>query len=122
MDNRPTEEIVLPDSQARVILYSFLTFGEKRKVKRLAYDAIKGTFDKEKKDIELKDFSAAFQIDAEDLALSLLTKQIFNKDGQEVTNKKEFFDTLSDPDGDALYNKVNALTSISDLTPEAKKK
>lgn len=127
MEGRETLEITLPKSKARVVLYTYLTFGERRKIKRVAYDAmslkVKNIDHANKKaDIDLSDVHGGFQLDAEDLTVETIVKEVYNSANERVTNIKQFISDLQQEDGDILYNKVEELTKNSGLSDEERKK
>lgn len=121
MDNRPTTEVVLPNSKIKVVLYNKLTYAQHRQLRRIALDAMKFKLDIETQKPDVEDISASFQMDAEDKALSFLVKSASSQEGQEI-EPSQLVDLIDETDGDLLYAKINELTGSSSLSEEDKKK
>lgn len=120
MDTRPTQEITLPLSGAKVTLYEYLTNGQNRIIKKIAMSAIKIKVEKGK-DPDIQQMDTSFKIDMEDQALRFLVKEIFHS-GVIVADVAGFIDNLRAKDADFLYAKINELTDNSDLLEDSKKK
>jgi hypothetical protein len=120
--DRPTVDVTLNHSQARVVLYTYLRNGDFRTIqKRLASD-IKYSPKKDDEDIKTPEISASLVFEEQDITLELLVKEVFDKDGNQVTNIKDFLYDLRIEDGNQLYDEVNRITKDSSMTPEDKKK
>lgn len=117
---RTTKEITLPESKAIVVLYSFLTGGDKRAIKKKMFGAMTMTFEGEK--TKVNDMTGDVIIDQEEFALSLLIISIKEANETPVTDIKTFIYNLSEKDSDFLYDTVNEVTKDSSLSAEDKKK
>lgn len=122
-DQRPTVEIVLPDSKATFILFSYLRHGDNRKLIRKITDSINITPDMvEGKNATVDKISGGIVVDQEDYALELMTKDIKDQAGNSIVDKIDFIYNLTKRDGKILIDKVNELTNASSLSEEDKKK
>lgn len=124
--DRPTDELVLPNSQAKLVFYQKLQLFESRQVQKklLEYMKIKVTDDAEEMEKAIKDLTlpASAMLELQEVALGFLLKEIYAQDGTKVTNHREFLNGLDETDADALFAKIDQLTNKSNLSPEAKKK
>lgn len=116
---RETTKITLPASKAVVEMYTYLTTGEHRKVKRTVYKEMRLSVKDKKADVQ--DITGEFMMDSEDIALECLIKSITDKDDKEIKNVMEFVSGLRVEDGDVLYNKIEEITGGSVLGVEEKK-
>jgi len=123
---RPTIEITLPDSGARVVLNKNLTNGEYRQiqkglVKHIKINPNQVDPDKEGSGIDIGEIPAELAFEQQDLALKYLVKEVWIGENQ-ITDVDKFVFDLSLEDGEVLYNKINELDASSKLSKEAKKK
>lgn len=121
-NNRPTTEIVLPDSQAKFNLYTYLRHGDSRKLLAKITDSVEVSTNSEDKKVKVGKIMGSVAVEQEDYALELMTKEAFDKDGKKVEDITEFIYNLTQRDGDILIKKVNELTNSSTLNEESKKK
>ena len=129
---RPTIELLLPISGARVVLYQYMTTGQfrdlqKALVKDVQFDLSKldpNEKDQEKtaKSVEIKSISPVIGYEQEEMVLKFLVKEIIAKEGNTITDITAFVYDLPRSDGDLLYKKINELENKSSLSEEAKKK
>lgn len=124
MDERPTVEIVLPYSKAKVMLFEYLRNGDFRLIQRRLADTIKFKIEKpvEGEKPKVPEFSGGAAVLEQDYTLELLTQKILGKDGVEVKDVAGFYYNIRKEDGEVLYAKVNELTEGSYLSEERKKK
>lgn len=122
---RTQVEIVLPDSKARVVLFSNLTNGQFRELQRMILhktvvklsdgeDAVKSMMD--------SGVSGDLFIEQQDYLVRSLINEIYDDGGTKIDNVEAFIYELSIKDGQELYNKVSELTTDSTLDKETKKK
>lgn len=132
MDNRPVTEIVLPESQAKVVLYQYLTGGQYRDIqkglfKNTSIDASGLGVNKEEraevlsKEL-LKNVPAAILFEQSELTLQFLIKEIHDQQGTKIDDHKAFVYNLTQKDSDFLYSKADELEQASRLGDEVKKK
>ncbi len=118
--DRPTTEIILPISGAKVILYEFLTTFQDREIKKIALKTV--SFNNETGSVN-SNVTGEFLSEAEDLALGFLIKEIQPVGAEPITDGfVDYIGGLHKEDGDVVYTKVNKITSGSKLSPEDKKK
>lgn len=122
MDQRPTIEIVLPITQAKVILYQYLRVKDNREIKKTILGATKIELDENGKPKEGQEFSGSLGIELQALTYELIVKEAYTKDGTKIESIKEFIEELPESDGDVLFAKADELTKKSELSKEAKKK
>lgn len=116
--DRPTTEIILPNSGATVVLYTYLTTFADREIKNVALKNVKFSGGAVNSDV-----TGEFLSEAEDVALKHLVKEIRPKEGDVVTEGfLEYIGNLHSEDGDVIYTRINEITSKSKLSPEDKKK
>lgn len=120
-NDRPTVELVLPDSGAKFVLYSYLRHGDSRKLLAAITDEVEVSTDTENKDVKVGKIMGSVAIKQEDYALELMTKEAFDKDGNKIENISDFIYNLTQKDGDTLIKKVNELTTNSALSDKQKK-
>lgn len=119
--DRPTIDFTLPGSKIRIIFYAFLTVGEERDIKRTTVSAMKVKLNQEAKTADLEDFNAGFTIDAQDQTLKSLVKEAYDEDGTLVADPVSFLRNLPGKYEEAIFAKVDELTSASSLEEDAKK-
>jgi hypothetical protein len=120
---RKTEELTLPLSGAKVVLYSYLTTGDSRKIGRVALSAVGlDLSDVEHPKPQMSNVSGVFVSDVEDVALGCLIKEIFTADGEKVVDIIGFINDLPISDGNLVYSKVNEISQGADLSHDQKKK
>jgi len=121
--DRPTEDLKLEESGAVVTLYANMTTGDYRKIQRTVMAEMKVKIDPEKPTKpEIQDMSGAVTMDQEEAVLDCLLVKIIDKEGNSIENTKKFVYNLPMSDGDALYNKINEISSKSSMGAERKKK
>lgn len=120
--DRPTTEIVLPISKTKVILYSYLTYGEMRKIRRKVLETLNVDVGADRSQIGLQSISGSVAADMQEQTLNSLIAEVYTGNGEKVEDKIAFVDNLPSQDGDHLYQKVDELTKSSSLTEESKKK
>ena len=118
---RPAIEFVLPRTQARVFLYEYLENQEAREIKKLLLSQANVDL-KDVKNPEVTGFNTAVTLDMQDLTLKKLIKEIYRADGTKVEDIDEFIKKLRSDDADALYSKVDEITTGSSLSADGKKK
>lgn len=117
--DRSTIEVVLPQSGAKVVMYEYMTTGDKRKIRRSMMAGMKVSVEGSKTSVG--DISGEVMADMEEVALSCLIKEIISKDGVAVTDVQGFVYGLPSSDGDMLYEKVNEINAGSELSGSEKK-
>lgn len=124
MDERPTVDVILPISHAKVTLYTFLRNGDFRLIQRRLADTIKFKVQRPNDGEKpvTPELSGGAAILEQDFTLELLTKEVIDANGNKVENISSFYYNLQISDGEALYVKVNELTTDSTLSSERKKK
>lgn len=120
MTDRPTVEVILPRTGARVVLYEFLLNREMREVKKKLLSQAKVTVS-ENKEVKMDDFDPSITVDMQDMTIKLLIKEAY-LDGVQVEDVVAFVDNLPSDDGDVLYSQADEITRGSKLTQEKKKK
>lgn len=119
---RPTTELTLPESKAKIVIYSFLTGGDFRKIQRQLLKDLKITEKQVQSGNFFEDISASVGLDQQDLVLEFLIKEATDSSGKKVENIKEFVYNLSIPDSNFLYQTSSKITAGSNLSKELKKK
>lgn len=119
---RTTIEIQLPKSGAIAVLYESLSTGDNRRIRRATLAGMHVNYNTPDKKPKIENMSGESLVDAEDVTLDCLVKEIRNKDGQVVADKKQFIYDLPEEDGNILYDRANKLTENSILSEAAKKK
>lgn len=114
--NIPTHEVKLDNGEV-VIFYDYITTGESRELQKLLleggkFDAQKGTID----NLPLSTF-----LESQDKAATFVIKAIKDKDGNEQEFVKEWLDSLPVELGNVVYEEINNITQVSNLTTEEKK-
>jgi len=118
---RATTEITLPESKAKVVLYSYLTGGEFRDIQRRLADKVAIQVE-DGKVRELQGMQASMMIDEADFTVDFLVKEIFTADGAKVEDVKTFIYNLSIDDNKFIFDKAGEISAASTLSKEAKKK
>lgn len=119
---RQTINLILPESKAKVILYTYISNGQFRQIQKELFKDIKAPSDPAEIKKVLANMSASRGFDQQDIALRFLIKEAFYKDGKKVENIDEFLFDLRVTDGNILYDKVREALEESNLKPELKKK
>jgi hypothetical protein len=117
---RPTKEITLPASKARIVLYTYFTIGDRRKISRATLSGMQMTLDPSNPQTN-QTISGESIIDAEEIAFSCIIKEAWSN-GEKVENLAEFIENLPDADGIILKDQVNELDKASGLSADQKKK
>lgn len=118
---RPTIEVVLPESKAKVVMFTFLRNGDFRKIQRRLFEGV--TIDlKSGSEPELNKLQGSTALDHQEMVLSLLISEAFLQDGSRVDSLDQFVYDLSIEDANILYAKADELSNSSKLSAEAKKK
>lgn len=117
--DRSTIELVLPQSGAKVVMYEYMTTGDKRKIKRLALGAT--SVNVSGGETQMGTITGEVLADIEDVALKALIKQITTKDGTDVTDITTFIEELPSQDGDILYEKADEANRQSQVSLTEKK-
>lgn len=128
---RPTTEIILPETKARVIFYCYLnTFGA-REIKKMLLSTIEidlkdvkvdGSGKADLESMNLSALSGSLAIDMQNEALKHLVKEVITSDGQTVSDPIAFINDLPEEDGDVVFDKVDQLSKKSRLSETDKKK
>jgi hypothetical protein len=123
---RTTVELTLPESGSIVTFYQYLKNSDYRKIRKVMYAGYRVMVnpEDEKNPVQQQgptQMDGGFVVEAEDVALRCLIKEIRTKEGTVVANITQYVDDLSIPDGKALYNKSDEITGRSYLNPEVKK-
>lgn len=137
--DRPTKEIILPKSGAKVTLFSYLVNGDYEKMEELAAGFIKLDFaeinkaetDEEKDKLRkeqvrrlMQDNEFQIRKSGEKLILRLSIKSIELKDGETwepVADIEAFLYNLQRPDYLLIEEEVNKIDADSTMTEEQKK-
>ena len=121
---RPTKDIILPDSHAKITLYESLVSGDFKKLQRKILENVKIDLNSENVDIpsELKDIPATVALDNQEFTLKLLVKQVSDAEGNIISDLETFLYNLSIPDSNYLEAQITEVSKASQLTPEDKKK
>lgn len=121
--DRPTEDLKLEESGAVITLYSNITTGDFRKIQRTIITEMKVRIDPSNPtESKIQDISGAVAMDEEDVVLECLLVKIVDKEGNNVENMKKFIYDLPVNDGNALYDRINAVSAKSSMEKSRKKK
>ena len=126
-DVRPTIEFTLPDSQARVVMYSFFRGGDYRELqkellKTIQIDINPARESKNVEDAKIDKVSGSITLQQEELALRYLIKEIIKVGGEKVVDIADFVYNCSIEDNEFVYDKADEVTRKSRLSAESKKK
>ena len=116
---KTTHEIILPDSQAKVVFYDFLSTGDVRKIRRAIAETM--LINVKDGDAIVAPISGGVGMAQEDIVLECVIKEIIYE-GAVVSDVKQFIYDLSIKDGDLIYSEANRISTDSELSKEAKKK
>lgn len=119
---RPTTELILPVSKAKVVLFTYLTNGEYKNLQRELFKSIQIDPNVPMEEQKVEKLSATLALDQTEFATKYLVKEIFNEDGTKVENVDDFIFNLRIEDGNVLSDKVRELDDSSRLSEKAKKK
>ena len=117
---RQTIDLVLPESEAKVVLYDKFTHGDSIRVQKLILEHVKLDPAKGEKH-EIGEIPGGVAIEMNELSIKLLIKEA-TLEGVLVTDIDQFIYDLSQEHGSLLTEKVSEISSSSQLTPEIKKK
>lgn len=124
--DRQTEELLLPNCGAKVVLYSYLTHGDFKQIQRKISQGVKyhvnPNAEEEKDRIQVDEIDAQAAFDTNDFKSSLLIKEILDSEGKKVTNQDDFIYNLSLSDGKLLEQTIDEIYQRSELTEEQVKK
>ena len=113
--NIPSHELKLQDGSI-VVFYDYVTTGESRELQKVLLE--RGKFNSATGQIE--DLPLSVFLDSQDKAASFVIKEI--KVGDEAkTFTKEWLDSLPVEIGNVVYEEVNRLTQLSQLSQDKKK-
>lgn len=112
----PVEELVLSNGDT-VVFYKYLTTGESREMQRMILGG--GTFNVAAG--KINDLQSTIVLDMQDKGASFLVKEVKHKDGVVEPFTQLWLDHLPLEDGNKVYDKVNQLNQVSQLTPTEKK-
>lgn len=119
---RQTEELILPDAEAKMVLYANMTNGDFRKIQRAMISKTKVTLDPaDPTKSKVQDISGEIIMDQEEAVLSCLLVSVANKEGEEVGNVDKFIYNLSMSDGKLLFDKLNDISASSSMGDSKKK-
>ena len=121
MDNRETKEVLLPVSKAKVVVYTYLTFGEIRQINRVPTSHASVTFNEDNKPT-VSAIPGTVGEEMQDLTFSFLVKEITDSEGKAVEDKKSFINNLRQEDGEFLLQVLDEVSQGSSLSAEGKKK
>jgi len=130
---KPTIEITLPKSKAKVVLYQYLSHGQFSELQRsllsnVSVDVSKLTNDENKnKEVindAMKSIPATVSFDEYELLQRFLIKEILLEDGTVIPGEKsnKFVYDLPIADGQFLQGKLEKIQEESSLSVEDKKK
>ena len=115
---RQTIELILPESNAKVILYEFLTGGDFRAIQKKLLESTSINI----KDVKApKDISGAAIMEADDFTARLAVKSITDSD-KPISDIETFMYNLSIKDSSVLFEQVRKISTASNLSIAAKKK
>ena len=113
--NIPTHELDLGGNIV-VVFYDFITTGESRELQKMLLE--KGKFNTATNQVE--DLPLGVFLDSQDKAASFVIKEVkISEVSQAFT--AEWLAALPVEQGNKVYDEVNKLTQVSQLTPEEKK-
>jgi len=122
-NNRPTVEVLLPISKAKVELYASLRHGDFIKLKKLLASAMIVEAKKpeadavdQKMDVQIKGVNTDVAFDEEDMLVQVLTKAIYLEDGTQVSDIRSFVYNLEIEDGQILYAKAKEIGDTTEHT------
>lgn len=121
MSERETTETILPESKARVELYTYITHGQYKLLQKVLLKGMK-IDPNAGENQKVQNISADTWFDQKDMAAEFLVKSIHQEDESLVDNIKQFIFDLSIVDGEFLDNKVEEIDNQSNLAAESKKK
>ena len=114
-NNIPTHEIIL-DNGDIVVFYDYITTGESRELQKVLLEG--GKFNSASGQIE--DLPLGVFLNSQDKAASFVIKEV--KEGETVVPfSQEWLNSLPVELGNKVYDEVNRLTQISNLTQDQKK-
>lgn len=132
---RPTIELVLPESKAKVVLFKYLSNGQFNDIQKALLTNVKINVselgDDEGKNSEIlkesmKDISAETMFSQGDFLQKFLIKEVVFEDGtiltQEGAGLSEFVYNLTISDGQLLNGELSRIEKESNLSAQAKKK
>lgn len=122
---RLTTELTLPNCGARVVCYNKLTHFQSRELQKVVLGELGVDIDlvsKKEKMPETLRMNASLKFQMEDMAVGFLIKEVFLSDGTKVEDITGFYRDLDVDDGTFLIEKINEMTTASQLSAEAKKK
>lgn len=119
--DRPTIEIILPESKSKVSMYTYLTSGQYREIQKSLLKEVKVDPNKGQ-DQKIGEISADVVFEQQDAICKFLIKEISDNEGKKIDDIGAFIYDLSIKDGNTLYAKVNEIDSNSRLGAEGKKK
>lgn len=129
--DRPTIDLLLPESKATVTLYQYVSHGQYKELQR---QLIKGTKidlsklgDDKEKNAEIlkdavKDIDTEIALDQEMLLQKYLIKEVHLEDGAIVPDPILFVFNLTIADGNVLQAKLSEIEESSNLSAQGKKK
>jgi hypothetical protein len=126
--DRPTVELLLPETKAKVTLYQFVSNGQFKEIQAMFVSGVNvdlssaGDEDKNVLAEGMKSVPASIAFDQQKLLAKFLIKQINLEDGTPVENMEQFVYDLSIADGQVLDEKINEIQESSNLSMKAKKK
>lgn len=128
MENeRPTIEFQLPDSLAKVTMFSFIRGGDYRELQKELLKAIQIDVNvaretKKMEDVRMDKVSGDVTLVQEELALKYLIKEITTEGGEKIVDLTKFVYNCSIEDNEFIYDKADEITRKSRLSAESKKK
>lgn len=125
--DKPTIELILPDSTAKVVLYQYISSGQFKELQKVFMKNIKLDMSKETDSEDfvkesMKDIPAEIMLDQEEILHNFLIKEVFDKEGNAIQDIKGFVFDLTINDGQVLSNKLLEIEKNSNHTEISKKK
>src|SRR5438034_10567433 len=116
--NNNVLEIVLPLSVETVSIKPWLTTGQSRELQKILLS---------KGDININDtkeskINPITFFEMQDRGAELLIQEIKQKDGTATTFSQDWLNNLHMTDGNLVYEKINEIINLSNLSEEGKKK
>ncbi len=115
-NNIPTHELTLGNGDI-VVFYDYITTGEAREIQKLLIEG--GKFNAETGKIE--DLSVGSFLSVQDKSASYVIKGVKVGGGEIVAFLQEWLNNLPVGIGNTVYDEVNRITQVSQLSPDKKK-
>ena len=114
-ENIPTHELKLENGDV-IIFYDFITTGESRELQKMLLEH--GKFNSQTGQIE--DLALNVFLESQDKAASFVIKEVKSKESSQAFSQ-DWLNGLPVETGNKVYDEVNRVTQVSQLTQDKKK-